>query len=66
MLLSVCDMCVAFSSPECSKTGQKKQCWKVHVRLVWCGQINLPCGGGGGGDGLRRGENEGRDGVEEM
>ena len=42
MLLSVCDMCVAFSNPERSKTGQKKRCWKVHVRLVWYGQINLP------------------------
>jgi hypothetical protein len=46
MLLSVCDMCVAFSNPECSNTGLKKQCWKVHVRLVWCGQINLPWGMG--------------------
>ena len=36
--------CVAFCNPECSKTGQKKRCWKVHVKLVWCGQINLPWG----------------------
>jgi hypothetical protein len=46
MLLSVCDMCVAFSNPECSETGQKKRCWKVYVRLVWYGQINLPWGVG--------------------
>ena len=65
MLLSVCDMCVASSNPEYSKTGQKKRCWKAHVRLVWCGQINLPWAEGGG-IGLWRGENEGRDGVEEM
>jgi len=40
-LFRVCGMCVAFSNPECSKTGQKKHYWVDCVRLAWSGQINL-------------------------